>query len=834
MKIKFTLVTILAFFVLLPSFTTVAEEVYDIEDYADAMQPGWNLGNTFDALGADETGWGNPRVTRELIQSIAAAGYNSIRLPITFDQRMDGAPDYTIDADFLARYTQAVDWALEADMKVMINIHHDSWVWLENQMVTDQAEALARFEAIWEQLTAHFADHSIDVMFESINEPRFNTDEEHAQELLDLLNDRFYDIVRDSGGTNAIRPLIIPTMDTSSDQEDVEPLVAWIDKIDDPYLIATVHYYSYWPFSVNIAGVTEFDQESIDHMHEQLGRVHSAFTENGIPVVVGEFGLLGFDTHVDTVQQGEKLKFFEYAIHYMQENDLVHMLWDNGQHFNRLNYTWYDQDFYNIMRAGFDGRSATAERDFIYFRQSETIADRELALNLHGLALEEISYNGTTLVDGTDYTVSSDAVLFSASFLEQVVDLDQAGVSATVELHFNQGPNWKVNLIVFDTPVTQDNTGHYHDFFIPINFNGDQLATLEAVYDDGTAAGPNDWTTFKEFGRVFSPDYGQNRITFPYDGSTGDSYLFNEIESGVPVTLRLHFWSGEVLEYELIRDGSNITGYAVENDSHEPEQPEEEEEEEEEPETVEQITVDGATVYVSDDFVNETASNSSFVLDLTDLAVTRVSLTADQVAALNEKAATIIIELPNLTIRIPAANLAGAAQIDFELLVDQALPNEQAAESAIYQLTITVDGEIIRSFAEPIELQFTYTGEATPDEHLAVYYWNSDNDSWDKVGGEVDGNYITASTDHFSIFTVFNPNIFLTEDDDLDQDEQEDSVTPTPAPEQSTPGGTGNQHAGISLPNTATSMFNYAIAGVTILLIGAGILLYIKKRQLLN
>ena len=45
-----------------------------MQQYVEAMQPGWNLGNTFDSVGLggsedpaseDETAWGNPNVTRE-------------------------------------------------------------------------------------------------------------------------------------------------------------------------------------------------------------------------------------------------------------------------------------------------------------------------------------------------------------------------------------------------------------------------------------------------------------------------------------------------------------------------------------------------------------------------------------------------------------------------------------------------------------------------------------------------------------------------------------------------------------------------------------------------
>lgn len=55
--------------------------VSSMQSYVEAMQPGWNLGNSLDAVGADETAWGNPRITQALIQQIAAQGYKAYASP---------------------------------------------------------------------------------------------------------------------------------------------------------------------------------------------------------------------------------------------------------------------------------------------------------------------------------------------------------------------------------------------------------------------------------------------------------------------------------------------------------------------------------------------------------------------------------------------------------------------------------------------------------------------------------------------------------------------------------------------------------------------------------
>ena len=111
-----------------------------MQSYVSAMQPGWNLGNTFDAFNpndpteGDETAWGSPRITKEFIKEIKKQGFKSIRIPITWDKRIGGAPDYTINPDWMNRVQQVVDWSLKEGLYVMINVHHDAWKWLRTVM----------------------------------------------------------------------------------------------------------------------------------------------------------------------------------------------------------------------------------------------------------------------------------------------------------------------------------------------------------------------------------------------------------------------------------------------------------------------------------------------------------------------------------------------------------------------------------------------------------------------------------------------------------------------------------------------------------------------------
>lgn len=526
-----------------------------LQAYVQDMQPGWNLGNSLDSVGADETAWGNPRITKALIDQIAAQGYKSIRIPITWNEHIGSAPNYTINAAYMDRVQEVVDWALDADLYVMINVHHDSWLWISH-MENNRNEVVAKYNAIWTQIANRFKHHSNKLMFESVNEPRFTdggtTNETTAFRMLDELNMSFHQIVRGSGANNTKRPLVLSTLEASPTQERMNELYKTMNKLNDSNLIATVHYYGFWPFSVNIAGYTRFENDTRNDIDQTFNHVYNTFIAKGIPVILGEYGLLGFDQSTDVIEHGEKLKFFEYLTHYLKQKNITHMLWDNGQHFKRTAFSWNDPELYNIMKAGWSGRSSTADTDLVFVKKGATLQDKKIPLNLNGNTLTEIRTNGQLLVAGQDYTLNGNTLTFKSSLLSRLTASSQFGVNAVLTAKFNRGTDWNFKVIYNDKPVLRSTQGTTNSFSIPTRFNGDQLATMEAVYTTGGNAGPQDWTFFKEFGYTFSPSYSSNQITLK-------PTFFNEVRDG-DVTLKFHFWSGEIITYKITKNGSSVTG----------------------------------------------------------------------------------------------------------------------------------------------------------------------------------------------------------------------------------------------------------------------------------
>src|SRR3954470_1791088 len=68
---------------------------------------GWNLGNTMEAP-CGEGCWG-PAATQQLINAVAAAGFNTIRIPVAWNSHANQTT-YQIDPVWMARVKQVVDW----------------------------------------------------------------------------------------------------------------------------------------------------------------------------------------------------------------------------------------------------------------------------------------------------------------------------------------------------------------------------------------------------------------------------------------------------------------------------------------------------------------------------------------------------------------------------------------------------------------------------------------------------------------------------------------------------------------------------------------------------
>ncbi len=310
------------------------------KDIVDDMGLGWNLGNTFDATGGNraniysqETSWGNPKVTPELIKAVHDRGFRTIRIPVTWNNHIIKDGSYTINPEFLARIKEVVDYAYDLDMYIILNVHHEAWVNVKD-LDKSYAKVGEELEAVWSQIADYFADYDQHLIFEGMNEPRMQgsdiewTGNQAAYTAVNYLNQVFTYTVRSNGkGHNGERCLMIPGYAASSSPDILKTItIPTFEGKAVNNIIISVHCYNPYNFCLSDE-MYEFDPtdknhtSSIDSLFKNLEEL---FLFNDIPVVIGETSA----TEKNNTEQRENWagymgkKSFEYGIPIV--------LWDNG------------------------------------------------------------------------------------------------------------------------------------------------------------------------------------------------------------------------------------------------------------------------------------------------------------------------------------------------------------------------------------------------------------------------------------------------------------------------------------------------------------------------
>lgn len=333
------------------------------------MTVGWNLGNCLDVCIADrdgdgmvnetpengavdETLWGNAKATPELFDIMKSEGVNAVRIPVTWRDHLGEAPDYKIDEEWLSRVNEVVDYAISRDMYAIINIHHDGGddakfgAWVRNA-AKDYDGFNEKYTALWNQICERFKDYPDKLIFESANEIGFdNLSKNEAYELLNKINSRFVEIVRTSGGNNDKRHLLIAgywtDISETCDSRFVLP--------DDPAgrLIVSVHYYTPWQFCITGDIKTWGSDSDISELNNKMSLLKRNFIDNGIPVLIGEYGFAG------TTSPQSQIKFSAAVTKTCHEMGIPCFLWDDGGIINRENFLWRNPDLMAGIRKSIE------------------------------------------------------------------------------------------------------------------------------------------------------------------------------------------------------------------------------------------------------------------------------------------------------------------------------------------------------------------------------------------------------------------------------------------------------------------------------------------------
>lgn len=358
----------------------------DQTQITEAMGLGWNLGNQLEASSGglpSETCWGNPEITKELIDTVKAQGFKTVRIPVSYLDMIGDGPDYKIDTDWLDRVQEVVDYVVDNDMFAIVNMHGDGYYTVDHSWLLcaedddKQTEIKDKYGKVWTQIADRFKDYDQHLIFESMNE-EFNNDygkpDANAYENINAYNQIFVDSVRATGSNNEKRWLLLPGWNTNIEYTAGDDYNFKIPtdngcKADGKRIMISVHYYDPFNFTIdeNKTAKTQWGKYAVknydnwgqeDYVDSQMALLNEKFVSQGYPVVIGEFGAQ--DKTEKFADYNEFRRYWsEYLIKAAKKNGVVCVYWDNGYNgnkgfgiINRFDYTITQPDLIaGMMRA---------------------------------------------------------------------------------------------------------------------------------------------------------------------------------------------------------------------------------------------------------------------------------------------------------------------------------------------------------------------------------------------------------------------------------------------------------------------------------------------------
>ena len=300
-----------------------------------------------------------------MIDAVKAQGFNTVRIPVSWGNHTTG-DNFTIDSKWLARVKEVVDYCIDNDMYVILNIHHDTSTQYYFPSSTYETQSVKFVKSIWTQVAKYFKDYDQHLVFETLNEPRLigsnyewwfdvNYPDNSVRDSINIvntLNQTAVDAIRAAGGKNNDRCIMVPGYGASI-EGCTTPYFKLPNDSTPNRLIVSVHAYKPYNFALNKYGTSTFvDEYEIDNI---FYNINSCFLDKGIPAIIGETSASNKNN------TAERVKWAQYYMGKSAEYGVPCMLWDNNVfnndndrgechgHLNRSTLGWYDKTFVDAV-----------------------------------------------------------------------------------------------------------------------------------------------------------------------------------------------------------------------------------------------------------------------------------------------------------------------------------------------------------------------------------------------------------------------------------------------------------------------------------------------------
>lgn len=333
----------------------------DRDEIVDKIILGWNLGNTLESTNNAAkynaspatfvTAWGNEEPTQEVFDAVKAAGFNAVRIPVTWYQKTyyDAATDtYVINPEWMAYVKKTVDYAYYSGLFVILNTHHEHWI--ETSEYTDETYATASkmMKDIWTQVAEAFADYDQGLIFEGLNEPRrvgasdeWSNGTANDWEYLNKLEKIFIDTVRGQGSVaNKERLLMLTGYSAGATCLDA------INAIEIPAnagnVAISIHAYSPYEFCMtgenpanfHFPGTSEWGRNYEADLNWMFSNLKRIAEEKNVRFILGEYG------SSDNNNPEDRARWATYYLSLAKDAGIPCFVWDNQ---GRENYSAGDR-----------------------------------------------------------------------------------------------------------------------------------------------------------------------------------------------------------------------------------------------------------------------------------------------------------------------------------------------------------------------------------------------------------------------------------------------------------------------------------------------------------
>ena len=341
---------------------------FDSDDFAEILGMGYCLSNTLESFyereltnqgTSSEILWGNPYTNEEIINSYVERGFKSLRIPITFHNHLVDF-NYSIDKKWLKRIKDIVDMAINKNLYVIINMHHDVANYTENSikygsgfypMKKDMIESEKFIYNIWRQIAITFNsgyDHHL--IFESFNEPRLkNTENENscsieneickeAIEIINEYNDLVLQAIRSTGVNNKYRFIIFHPLNNLVDNLILNSFILPDDSKYNKNNRILIGVKIYNNFANGNKKILEENEKNELLLH--FSYLYQNYILKGYNVIITEMGSKDNNNNLE-----ERINYAKYFVENARYYHLASFLWEIK--YDRNNLSWESDELVN-------------------------------------------------------------------------------------------------------------------------------------------------------------------------------------------------------------------------------------------------------------------------------------------------------------------------------------------------------------------------------------------------------------------------------------------------------------------------------------------------------